>query len=96
MYDLNYVKPKSSSDALNEYQKASEGQFLAGGMTLIPTLKSRLSSSDLLIDLADTFDAGIIRSPSFSLLSSSTKTKIFPFFASFKISLIFENLIIFF
>jgi carbon-monoxide dehydrogenase medium subunit len=59
MYDLNYVNPKSTSEALSEYEKSSEGQFLAGGMTLIPTLKSRLSSSDLLVDLRDTNLSGI-------------------------------------
>ena len=44
-----------------------------------------------LIDWAVTFVAGITRSPSFSLFSSSTKTNILPRLASFKISLIFEN-----
>ena len=59
MYDLNYVKPKSTDDAVSEFQKSSEGQYLAGGMTLIPTLKSRLSSSDLLVDLKDSNLNGI-------------------------------------
>ena len=59
MYDLNYVKPKSSEDAVSEFEKSSEGQYLAGGMTLIPTLKSRLSSSDMLIDLVDSGIDGI-------------------------------------
>ena len=73
MYDLNYVKPKSSSDALNEYQKSSEGQFLAGGMTLIPTLKSRLSSSDLLIDLSDSDLSGItVSSDSLNIKAMTT------------------------
>ena len=73
MYDLNYVKPKSSSDALNEYQKSSEGQFLAGGMTLIPTLKSRLSSSDLLIDLSDSDLSGItVSSDTLSIKAMTT------------------------
>ena len=59
MYDLNYVKPKSSNDAASEFQKSTDGQYLAGGMTLIPTLKSRLSSSDILIDLRDSNLNGI-------------------------------------
>ena len=46
-----------------------------------------------LIDFAEAFDAGIIKSPSFSLLSSSTNTNILPRFASCKILFIFENLI---
>ncbi len=62
MYDLNYVKPKSTNDAVSEHQKSSEGQYLAGGMTLIPTLKSRLSSSDLLIDLSETSISGVTMS----------------------------------
>ncbi len=73
MYDLNYVKPKSSNDALNEYQKSSEGKFLAGGMTLIPTLKSRLSSSDLLIDLSDSDLSGItVSSDTLSIKAMTT------------------------
>ena len=47
-----------------------------------------------LIDLEFTLDAGIIKSPSFSLCSSSTKINIFPRFASFNILLIFENFIL--
>ena len=43
MYDLNYIKPKTLDEAVSEFEKSSEGQYLAGGMTLIPTLKSRLS-----------------------------------------------------
>ena len=59
MYDLNYIKPKTLDEAVSEFEKSSEGQYLAGGMTLIPTLKSRLSSSDMLIDLVDSDIQGI-------------------------------------
>ncbi len=45
-------------------------------------------------DLAETFDAGITKSPSFSLLSSSTNINILPSLASFIILLILENFFI--
>ena len=42
-------------------EKAEEGLFLAGGMTLIPTLKLRLTSPSALIDLSDLADLKGIR-----------------------------------
>ena len=51
MYNFDYVKVTSLDEALKQSKNASEGKYLAGGMTLIPTLKSRLASSDCLIDL---------------------------------------------
>ena len=45
------------------------------------------------IDRGEAFAAGIIKSPSFSLFSSSTKTNIFPFLASLIKSVIFEYFI---
>ena len=51
MYDLQYSKPSSVNDAVAEIKKSSDAKFLAGGMTMIPTLKARLSSADMLVDL---------------------------------------------
>ena len=51
MYELQYSKPSSVNDAVSEIKKSSDAKFLAGGMTLIPTLKARLSSADTLVDL---------------------------------------------
>ena len=53
MYATNYKKASSVADAVKAIAGADEGKLLAGGMTLLPTLKQRLASSDCLVDLAD-------------------------------------------
>ena len=53
MYELQYTKPSNTTSAAAEFDKSQEGKYLAGGMTLIPTLKARLATSDVLIDLKD-------------------------------------------
>lgn len=52
MYDFAYQRPSSLSEAVEQLTQAEEGSFLAGGMTLIPTLKLRLAAPSNLIDLA--------------------------------------------
>lgn len=59
MYATNYVKAKDVADAVHHLGNADEGKLLAGGQTLIPTLKQRLASSDCLVDLADAGLSGI-------------------------------------
>ncbi|NDA18174.1 MAG: xanthine dehydrogenase family protein subunit M, partial [Alphaproteobacteria bacterium] len=39
-------------DAVKALKSADDGKFLAGGMTLIPTLKQRLANPDCLVDLS--------------------------------------------
>jgi aerobic carbon-monoxide dehydrogenase medium subunit len=51
MYDFNYHKPKSVDDAAKLIASHGEAKLVAGGMTLIPTLKQRLASPSDLIDL---------------------------------------------
>ena len=51
MYDFAYHKPKSVADAIATVKKASDGKFMAGGMTLIPTLKQRLAQPSDVVDL---------------------------------------------
>lgn len=53
MYEFNYIRAKNRDDAIEAMGKVEDGKFLAGGMTLIPTLKQRLASPSDLIDLAD-------------------------------------------
>jgi len=50
MYDFAYQKPASAADAAKA-AKASEAKFLAGGQTLIPTLKQRLAKPSAVVDL---------------------------------------------
>ncbi len=52
MYSTNYVKAKNLDDAVNQLTAADDGKLLAGGMTLLPTLKQRLANPDCLVDLA--------------------------------------------
>jgi len=51
MYNFDYHKAKSLAEAAKLLKEKSEGKLLAGGMTLIPTLKQRLASPSDLIDL---------------------------------------------
>jgi len=51
MYNFNYHKPQSLADAA-KLGAGEEAKFLAGGMTLIPTLKQRLAKPSDLVDLA--------------------------------------------
>ena len=51
MYEFEYHKPSSVADAVAAVKGASDGSFMAGGQTLIPTLKQRLASPSDVIDL---------------------------------------------
>ncbi|EKF20428.1 FAD binding domain-containing protein [Nitratireductor pacificus] len=51
MYDLKYHRATSVDDAVAKRAAASDGQFLAGGQTLLPTMKHRLAAPSDLIDL---------------------------------------------
>jgi carbon-monoxide dehydrogenase medium subunit len=52
MYDFNYHRPKSLADAAKLLGGSDEAKLVAGGMTLIPTLKQRLARPSDLVDLA--------------------------------------------
>ena len=51
MYDFSYLKVSSVTDAVTAIQKAEDGKFVAGGQTMLPTMKHRLASPSDLIDL---------------------------------------------
>ena len=57
MYQTNYVKAASTDEAVGHM--SSGGQLLAGGMTLIPTMKQRLASPETVVDLAGCGLSGI-------------------------------------
>ena len=73
MYELQYSKPSSVNDAVAEIKKSSDAKFLAGGMTMIPTLKARLSSADLLVDLGGANLSNISVSISEVIVGSMTR-----------------------
>jgi len=51
MYEFNYQAPTTLADASQAIAAAEDGKLLAGGMTLVPTLKQRLARPSDLIDL---------------------------------------------
>ncbi len=52
MYAFDYVRPASLADAVKVLGSSEENRVLAGGQTLIPTMKQRLAMPAMLIDLA--------------------------------------------
>ncbi len=51
MFEFNYLKAKSLSEAAAFIAANPEAKLLAGGMTLIPTLKQRLAQPSHLVDI---------------------------------------------
>ena len=52
MYAFNYHRPSSLDDAAKKAAEADDGKLLAGGMSLLPSMKLRLSAPSDLVDLA--------------------------------------------
>lgn len=61
MYNFNYHRPGSLNDAVDLLGKGDDPTLLAGGMTLIPTLKQRLAQPSDVIDLAALTDLNSIK-----------------------------------
>lgn len=51
MYSVNYHRATSVADAVAKLADG-EGKLLSGGMTLIPTMKSRLASPSVVVDIS--------------------------------------------
>ncbi|PJK29860.1 FAD binding domain-containing protein [Minwuia thermotolerans] len=56
MYEFEYRKASSLDEAAKAIAAAEDGKIMAGGMTLIPTLKQRLASPSDVIDLGGIAD----------------------------------------
>ncbi len=52
MYNFNYHRPTTLAEAKQLLAENDEAKFIAGGMTLLPTMKMRLASPSDLIDLS--------------------------------------------
>jgi len=52
MYSFDYTRPTSIAEAVSAIGTSTEARFLAGGQTLVPTLKQRLARPGKLVDLA--------------------------------------------
>lgn len=62
MEAFTYRKPGSADEAASTLASAADGKYLAGGMTLLPTMKQMLAAPDTLVDLAGVGElAGISR-----------------------------------
>ena len=61
MYQFNYQKPKTLDEAVSMLSAADDGKVLAGGQTLIPTLKQRLAMPSDLIDIGSIKDLAYIK-----------------------------------
>lgn len=61
MYAFNYHRPKSLDEARRLFETTNEARYLAGGQTLLPTMKQRLASPSDLIDLQDIKGLSTIR-----------------------------------
>ena len=51
MYQFEYNKPASIEAAIELMNEAEDGKFIAGGQTMLPTMKHRLASPTDLVDL---------------------------------------------
>ena len=56
MHDFAYHKPSSVADAASALAGAEDATLMAGGMTLIPTLKQRLAQPSDIVDLSGVSD----------------------------------------
>jgi carbon-monoxide dehydrogenase medium subunit len=74
MYDFEYVKPSSLADAVALLKAHGEARPLAGGMTLVPTLKQRLARPSHLIDLAGLPDLSGIKVSSTEIVIGAMTT----------------------
>jgi len=52
VYPFEYFSPRSVDEAIDQFRRASDPQWLAGGMTLLPSMKLRLAMPAELIDLS--------------------------------------------
>lgn len=52
MYSFTYHRPATLEEAAALFREADDGMYLAGGQTLIPTMKQRLAAPSDIIDLA--------------------------------------------
>ncbi len=51
MYETKYHRASSTDEAVGMMKDASDGKYMAGGQTLIPTMKQRLAAPTDVIDL---------------------------------------------
>jgi carbon-monoxide dehydrogenase medium subunit len=60
-YPFTYSRPKSLAEAEAALKSSSDAKLIAGGQTLIATMKQRLASPSLLIDIAKLSELRFVR-----------------------------------
>ena len=68
MYEFKYHRPTTLSEAAEIHSATADAQYMAGGQTLLPSLKFRLSKPSDVIDLASVSDLNFIRMEGDALL----------------------------
>lgn len=61
MYEFDYLRAKSVGEAVDAVSAAEDARYLAGGMTLIPTLRQRVAQPSLLVDIAGIEELCVLR-----------------------------------
>ena len=74
MYEFNYQRPASPDAAAKAVAAAEDGKYLAGGMTIIPTMKQRLAQPSDLIDLGAIAELSGVRREGDELVIGATTT----------------------
>ncbi len=74
MHSFDYVRPASVAEAARALAGTGEAKVLAGGQTLIPTLKQRLAAPSLLVDLGGIAELKGIRKDGSALVIGATVT----------------------
>lgn len=74
MYSFTYRRPASLAEAQKFFEGASDPKFLAGGQTLLPTMKQRLNAPSDVIDLGKIAELrGIAKSEGGLTIGATTK-----------------------
>ena len=74
MYAFNYHRPSSVAEAASVLAANPEAKILAGGHTLLPTMKLRLASPKALVDLTRVADLRGIDKKGIALVIGATST----------------------
>lgn len=74
MYDFEYHRPSSLEELVAVLRESSDPELMAGGQTLIPTLKLRLSNPSDIVDLGGIEDLKGIRQEGDTLIVGAMTT----------------------
>ncbi len=74
MYNFEYKRVSTLDEAVSALKSASDGSLLAGGMTILPTIKLRLAQPSDLIDLAGVKELSGISADGNNIVIGATTT----------------------